>query len=67
MIGFEPENRDELRERLKEMSDLELRCFGQQGRKLSDPKMYFGATEPYLVHLEEARAEWRISHPSDRR
>jgi hypothetical protein len=27
MIGFKPESRDELRERLREMSDLELRRF----------------------------------------
>ncbi len=33
MIGFKPESRDELRERLREMSDLELRRFGLQARK----------------------------------
>jgi hypothetical protein len=30
MIGFKPESRDELRERLRGMSDLELRRFDQQ-------------------------------------
>jgi hypothetical protein len=64
MIGFKPESRDELRERLKEMSELELRRFGQQARKLCDPKMNFGSTEPYVVQLEEARTEWRRRHPA---
>jgi hypothetical protein len=63
MIGLKPESRDELRARLREMSDLELRRFGLQARKLSDPKMNFGATDPYVVQLDEARAEWRRRHP----
>jgi hypothetical protein len=37
-------------------SDLELRRFGERARKLSDPKMNFGATEPHVIELEEARA-----------
>ena len=67
MIGFKPESRDELRERLREMYDLELRRFGQTARKLSDPKMNFGATDPYVVQLDEARAEWRRRHPQTNR
>jgi hypothetical protein len=63
MIGFNPESRDELRASLRKMSDLELRRFGQQASKLSNPKMNFGATEPYVVQLDEARAEWRRRHP----
>jgi hypothetical protein len=62
MIGLKPESRDELRARLREMSDLELRRFGLQARKLSDPKMYFGSTDPYVVQLDEARKEWRRRH-----
>jgi hypothetical protein len=54
MNGFEPKDRDELRERLREMSDLELRRFGYTARKLSDPRMNFGSTDPYVVQLEEA-------------
>jgi hypothetical protein len=45
-LDSKPESRDELRERLRGMSDLELRRFGQQARKVSDPKMNFGATHP---------------------
>jgi hypothetical protein len=63
MIGLKPESPEELRSRLREMSDLELRRFGQRARKLSDPKMNFGATEPHVRELEEARAEWRRRHP----
>jgi hypothetical protein len=59
LIELRPESCDELRNRLREMSDLELRRFGQRAGKLSDPKMNFGATEPHVVELEEARAEWR--------
>jgi hypothetical protein len=63
MISLKPESPEELRKRLREMSDLELRCFAQRARKLSDPKMNLGATEPHVVELEEARAEWRRRHP----
>ena len=64
MIQLRPESPEELRERLRQMSDLELRRFGQRARKLSDPKMNFGSTEPHVVELEEARAEWRRRHPA---
>jgi hypothetical protein len=65
LIQLRPESPDELRNRLREMSDVELRRFGQQARKLSDPKMNFGATEPHVIELEEARAEWRRRHPAN--
>jgi hypothetical protein len=63
MIGLKPESPEELRNRLQEMSDLELRRFGQRARQLSDPKTNFGATEPHVRELEEARAEWSRRHP----
>ena len=65
MIQLKPETPEELRQRLREMSDLELRRFGQRARQLSDPKMNFGATKPHAIELEEARAEWRRRHPKD--
>jgi hypothetical protein len=37
--SLRPETPDELRKRVQEMSDLELRRFGQRARQLSDPKM----------------------------
>jgi hypothetical protein len=63
MIGLAPESPEALRERLQEMSDLELRRFGQRVRKLADPKFNFGSTEQHAVELEAARAEWRRRHP----
>jgi hypothetical protein len=59
LIQLPPESPEELRKRLQEMSDLELRRFGQRARQLSDPKTNFGATEPHVGELEEARAERR--------
>ena len=63
MINIKPESPEELRKRLRDMSDLELRRFGERARKLSDPKMNFGSTEPHVMELDEARAEWRRRHP----
>jgi hypothetical protein len=37
------------------MSDFELRRFGQRARKLSEPRMNFGETEPHVMELEEGR------------
>jgi hypothetical protein len=62
LIELRPESPEELRQRLRETPDLELRRFGQRARKLSDPKMNFGATEPHVLELEEARAEWSRRH-----
>jgi hypothetical protein len=67
LIQLRPESPEELRERLRQMSDLELRRFGQRARKLSGPKMNFGATTPHVVELEAARAEWRRRHPAKTR
>jgi hypothetical protein len=36
MISLKPESPEELRKRLREMSNLELRRFGERARKLSD-------------------------------
>jgi hypothetical protein len=63
VIEPRPESPEELRKRLRNMSDLELRRFGQRARKLTNPKMNFGSTEPHVKELEEARAEWRRRHP----
>jgi len=64
LIQLRPESPEELRKRLREMSDLELRRFGQRARKLSDAKLNFGATAPHVMELEEARMEWRRRHPA---
>jgi hypothetical protein len=64
MIQTDPESIDQIRERLRKMSDLELRKYGRAARDLSDPKKNFGPPNPaFQVQLNEARAEWRRRHP----
>ena len=63
MISLKPESPEELRKRLRDMSDLELRRFGERAPTPSDPKINFGATEPHVKELDKARAEWRRRHP----
>jgi hypothetical protein len=63
-IQINPENIALIRERLRKMSDLELRKYGRAARDLSDPKKNFGPPNPaFKIRLEEARAEWRRRHP----
>jgi hypothetical protein len=67
MIQTEPEDIEQIRERILKMSDAELRKYGRAGRDLSDPKKNFGATNPaFKVQLDEARAEWRRRRPKKR-
>jgi hypothetical protein len=63
-----PENVEQIRERLRKMSDLELRKYGRAARNMADPKKSFGAPNPaFQIHLDEARAEWRRRYPVDQR
>ena len=60
MIQTEPEDVERIRERLRKMSDLELRQYGRAARDLSNPKKNFGPPNPaFPIQLDEARAEWR--------
>jgi hypothetical protein len=54
----------QIRERLREMSDLELRKFGRSARDMADPRKNFGSPNPFQIQLDEARAEWRRRHPA---
>jgi hypothetical protein len=64
MIQQAPENLEAIRERLRKMSDLELRQYGRAARDLSNPKKNFGPPNPsFQIQLNEARAEWRRRHP----
>ena len=64
MIQTEPEDIEQIRERLRKMSDHELRKFGRSARDMADPKKNFGAPNPaFLIQLVEARAKWRRRHP----
>jgi len=65
-IQSNSESVDQLRERLRKMSDLELRKFGQAAKVMADPTKNFGTPNPvFAVQLQEARAEWRRRHPVD--
>ena len=64
MIQTDPENIDQIRERIRKKSDLELRKFGHAARLMADPARNFGAPNPaFKIQLDEARAEWRRRHP----
>jgi hypothetical protein len=65
MIQSIPEDIEQIRERLREMSDLELRKYGRAARNMADPRKNFGAPNPaFQIQLNEARAEWRRRHPN---
>ena len=56
-----PFNVDELQERLRKMSDVELRKFGQAAQHMVSPKANPGQPPPevFLIQLDEARKEWK--------
>ena len=57
-------NVDELRTRLRKMSNEELRKFGKAARFMVSPKANMGKPPlpDFVLQLEEARAEWRRRH-----
>jgi hypothetical protein len=64
MIQSQPEDIEQIRERIRKMSDAELRKYGRAARDLSDPKKNQGKPNPaFKIQLDEARAEWRRRHP----
>jgi len=59
-----PEDLEQIRERLRTMSDLELRKFGRAASNMADPRENFESPNPaFQVQLDEARVEWRRRHP----
>ena len=65
-IQSNPENVEQIRERLRKVSDLELRKFGRAASVMADPAKNFGAPNPaFQIQLDEARAEWRRRHPKE--
>jgi hypothetical protein len=64
MIQQAPDSIEAIRERLRKMSDLELRKYGRAARDQADPKKNLGKPNPsFQVQLDEARTEWRRRHP----
>lgn len=53
-------NIEELRARLREMTDRELREFGEAARSKTRDRL---PHQPSITQLEEATAEWRRRHP----
>lgn len=59
---------EKVRSRLRRMSDEALQRFGAAARYMCSPKANLGeAPRPnYVLQLEEAVAEWKSRHPSNR-
>jgi hypothetical protein len=57
----DPVDVDELRERLRRMTDVQLLTFGKAARYMCTPKANLGRPplEPFVIQLREARDEWR--------
>ena len=61
-----PEDIQQIRERLRNMTDLELRKFGRAASDMANPRKNFGKPNPtFQIQLDEARAEWRRRHPAN--
>jgi hypothetical protein len=56
---------EQLRTRLRKMNDDQLLRFGRDARYMCSPKANMGKPplQPFLIQLQEARAEWRRRHP----
>ena len=60
-------NVDDLRARLRKMSDKKLREFGEAARYMTSPKANMGKPPllDYVLQLQEATLEWRRRHPKE--
>lgn len=56
---------DDLRARLRKMTDDELLAFGKAARYMCSPGANFGnpPRECFVIALRECRKEWRRRHP----
>jgi hypothetical protein len=66
MVELAEFRRDEIKERLRAMSDERLIKYGKAAAHMADPKYSAdGRTvEPvFKIQLQECRAEWRRRHP----
>jgi hypothetical protein len=61
LSGDTPVNREELRARLRKMTDNELRRFGRAARNMCPPEANRGKPprEEVVMQLEEAQMEWK--------
>jgi hypothetical protein len=60
----EPTNADEVRTRLRKISDEQLLRFGRAAAYMCSPRANFGEPprEAFVIQLREARVEWRRRH-----
>jgi hypothetical protein len=66
MVELAEFRREELRERLRAMTDEQLIKYGKAAKYMADPRNSADkrtAHDVYKVQLEECRAEWRRRHP----
>jgi hypothetical protein len=66
-VGFQPFQLDEVRTRLRKMSDADLLRFGRAAASLCKPDGSFGQPprKVFVEQLDEARREWRRRHPKE--
>lgn len=65
-IKAKNEDIEQIRARIRKMTDLELRKYGRAAVDLSDPKKNFGPPNPsFKIQFDQARAEWRRRHPAN--
>jgi hypothetical protein len=63
-IELNPLTLEGIRERIREMTDLELCQDGQSAKAMADPTRNFDQPNPvFEIQLREARLEWRRRHP----
>lgn len=64
-IGTQDDDVESYQERLRKMSDNELVQTGRAARYMCSKEANLGKPplEVYVMHLREARAEWRRRHP----
>jgi hypothetical protein len=64
-IQTDPEDLEQIRARIRAMSDTELRKYGRAAAHMADPRKNHGKPNPaFQIQLHEARAEWRRRHPA---
>ncbi len=65
-IQTDPEDLEQLRERIRRMSDPELLRYGQVAKYMCSSEANQGKPplETYVVQLQEARKQWWKRHPT---
>jgi len=66
-VGFQPLQLDDVRARLRKVSDADLLRFGQAAASLCRPEDQFGhpSRDVFVDQLQEARSEWRRRHSKE--